>query len=388
MTARLHLGLIINPLAGLGGALALKGSDGEALREAVKAFTPEQRRRAEERVRRAFKPLRDCLPEITFSTWQGAMGGQLLDSMDISATIPHETQRCSGKDGKLPLGTSGADTQRAARSLQKHGVDLLVFAGGDGTARDIFDAIGTTLPSLGIPCGVKMHSGVFAVSPEAAGELLEQLVAGGLVGLRAQEVRDIDEQAFREDRVRTRYYGELMVPSEGQYLQQTKIGGRESPELVAIDIAAWIGETLDPESLVLVGPGSTTATIMQELGLPNTLLGVDAVHRGQVILADADERGLLKLLAEHKGPAEIIVTAIGGQGHIFGRGNQQFSPEVIRRVGQENITIVAAKSKIAELQGRPLLIDTNDPALDAELCGYRRVITGYDDQVLYRVGRL
>jgi predicted polyphosphate/ATP-dependent NAD kinase len=233
-----------------------------------------------------------------------------------------------------------------------------------------------------------MHSGVFAVSPEAAGELLLQLVRGGLVGLRAREVRDIDEDAFRHDQVRSRFYGEMLVPGEGRYLQHTKVGGRESPELVADEIGEWLVEHMEAGRTYLVGPGSTTAAIMAKLGLPNTLLGVDAVRDGQLLATDADEARLLEVLAASPGGAAIVVTVIGGQGHVFGRGNQQFSPRVIRQVGLDNIILVAAKSKIAALEGRPLLVDTNDPALDRELCGWRSVITGYDDRILYRVATI
>jgi predicted polyphosphate/ATP-dependent NAD kinase len=384
VTGQLHLGLIINPLAGLGGSLALKGSDGPAMRQRLQTLSSEQRNRARDRVERAFRPLQDRLSDLQFSTWSDAMGANLMSDLGIAADVAGCAPGDSPSD---PLcDTAAEDTRCAAIALKQQGIDLLIFAGGDGTARDIYDAVGADFPVLGIPCGVKMHSGVFAVSPEAAGELLAQLVRGGLVGLRRQEVRDIDEQAFRADKVRTKYYGEMLVPSEGRYLQQTKIGGKESPELVATDIAAWMAESMDPESLNLIGPGSTTASIMQELNLPNTLLGVDAVRAGVVVAADVDEQGLLELLAVHAGKAEIVVTAIGGQGHIFGRGNQQFSPAVIRAVGIDNIIIVAAKSKISELQGRPLLVDTNDPALDSDLAGYRSVLTGYDDQILYRVG--
>ncbi len=188
--------------------------------------------------------------------------------------------------------------------------------------------------------------------------------------------------------VRSRFYGELLVPSAGHFLQHTKVGGREDPQLAAADIAAWQVETMEPGHTYLIGPGSTTAAIMQELNLPNTLLGVDVVRDGKLLAADADEQRLLHLLADAPGPAHILVTAIGGQGHLFGRGNQQFSPAVIRAVGLGNITIVAAKSKMAGLEGRPLLVDTNDTQLDLALCGLRTITTGYDDHVLYRVSTM
>ena len=155
-----------------------------------------------------------------------------------------------------------------------------------------------------------------------------------------------------------------------------------------MQIAEWLVEHMEPERTYLVGPGSTTAAIMAKLGLPNTLLGVDAVRDGQLLAADADETRLLEVLTASPGGAAIVVTVIGGQGHVFGRGNQQFSPRVIRQVGLDNIILVAAKSKIAALEGRPLLVDTNDPALDCELCGWRSVITGYDDRILYRVATI
>ena len=376
MTAILHIGLVINPLAGLGGSLGLKGSDGDALRERVGSLTEQQRHRALERVERALQALAGAGDRVRFSTWGGEMGEDAL----LRLGLPHEVIGCASGDL-----SAARDTRRAARELREHGVDLILFGGGDGTARDIFDVVGSTFTVLGIPAGVKMHSGVFAVSPEAAGELLLQLVRGGLVGLVAREVRDIDEEAFRHDQVRSRFYGEMLVPGEGRYLQHTKVGGRESPELVADDIADWLVENMEPGRTYLIGPGSTTAAIMDKLALANTLLGVDVVRDGQLLASDVDEARLLELLEDAPGGAAMVVTVIGGQGNVFGRGNQQFSPQVIRKVGLDNIQVVAAKSKIAALEGRPLLVDTNDPALDRELCGWRTVITGYDDRILYRV---
>ncbi|KAA1188110.1 ATP-NAD kinase [Pseudohalioglobus sediminis] len=374
----LVIGLIINPLAGLGGTRGLKGSDGEALRALAADMTEQERHRSQDRALRALKPLQ-AAENVEFVTWAGDMGAAVCAELGLDVTV------LGGTGTEL---TSPEHTRQAATLMLQHGVDLLLFAGGDGTARDICDVVGESIPVLGIPAGVKMHSGVFAVSPEAAGELLCELARGGLVGLRNQEVRDIDEEAFRHDVVRSRFYGEMRVPGEGRYLQHTKVGGRESHELVAADIAAWIVEHMDETTCYLVGPGSTTAAIMEELGLENTLLGVDVVRGGALLCSDANEAELLAVLQDHGGPVRIFVTAIGGQGHILGRGNQQISPRVIRAAGVDSITVVAAKSKIANLQGRPLLVDTNDPELDAAFCGYREVITGYDDRILYPVARM
>ncbi len=293
---------------------------------------------------------------------------------------------CIGGPASDP--STPADTRAAAQALAACDIDVLVFAGGDGTARDVLDAVADSIAVLGIPSGVKMHSGVYAVSPEAAGELLARLARAGLVNVQLREVRDIDEEAFREGVVKACYYGELLTPEEGHFLQHTKVAGMESEELVAQDIAADIVEGMDSHTLYLIGPGSTTAAIMEQLQLPNTLLGVDAIRDGVLLLSDAGEAALLDLLRETNGPAHIIVTAIGGQGHIFGRGNQQFGPGVIQAVGLDNITVVAGKGKISALQGRALLVDSNDPELDRALCGYRRVVTGYHDEILYPVAML
>lgn len=379
MGAVLHIGLVVNPLAGLGGSLGLKGSDGEVLRERLPGLTPEQRHRALDRVERALLPLQAAGDSVKYSTWGGTMGAETLRSLGMQ-------HRVLGEAGAEA--TSAADTRLAVQALCASGVDLILFAGGDGTARDIFDVVGNSFPVLGIPAGVKMHSGVFAVSPEAAGELLLQLARGGLVGLVLREVRDIDEEAFRHDQVRSRFYGDMLVPGEGRYLQHTKVGGRESPELVADDIADWLAEHMEAGRTYLIGPGSTTAAVMARLNLDNTLLGVDVVRDGVLLDSDADEETLLAQLSAAPSDASIVITVIGGQGNLFGRGNQQFSPTVIRAVGLDNIVIVAAKSKIAALEGRPLLVDTNDPKLDQLLCGWRTVITGYEDRILYRVAAI
>jgi predicted polyphosphate/ATP-dependent NAD kinase len=373
----LKVGLLVNPFAGIGGSVGLKGSDGEAIRS--EALRRGARQRAVERAHRALAVLAAERDRVRIVCWEGPMGSDALTGLDFDAEL-------CGATPQSP--TTAGDTARAARVLADHDLDVLVFAGGDGTARDILDAVGDSVAVIGIPSGVKMHSAVYAVSPEAAGELLLRLARAGLVNVQHREVRDIDEEAFRRGVVKARFYGELLTPEEGHFLQRTKVAGRESDELAAEDIAADIVESIVPGRIYLIGPGSTTAAIMAQLGLPNTLLGVDAICDDRVLLSDAGESELLALLERESKPAEIIVTAIGGQGHVFGRGNQQISPAVIRRVGLENITIVAGKGKISGLGGEPLLVDTNDPDLDRALCGYRRVVTGYHDAILYPVAAM
>ncbi len=375
MSDRFRLGIIVNPLAGIGGAVGLKGSDGEAIVE--EAAARGATRRAGERTTRALKALQPVADRVEIRTYAGAMGETPVRDAGLDCQLVGE-----GGEPSRP-----ADTRAAAQALQAAGMDLIVFAGGDGTARDMFSALGDTVPVLGIPAGVKMHSGVYAVSPEAAGELLYKLVVGGLVDIGLAEVRDIDEEAFRQGRVRSQFYGELLVPREGRFLQATKSSGREVEELVVQDIGADLAEDMEPGCLYLVGPGTTPSGLMAELGLDNSLLGVDAVCDGEQVGKDLNEAAILSLLADYA-EARIVVTAIGGQGHIFGRGNQQFSPAVIRGVGIDNIILVATKTKITQLQGRPLLTDTGDPALDRALTGYRQVVTGYHDAIMYPVGRV
>lgn len=375
--SRLKVGLLVNPLAGLGGSLGFKGSDSPALKARV-TDTSLPLERAGARAARALALLAPEADAFDFYCWGGPMGQSLFDDAGLACTV-------LGAPQAVP--SDATDTQAAVDAMLRARVDVIVFSGGDGTARDIYDRVAARVPVLGIPAGVKMQSGVFAVSPESAAEILLRLAQGGLVDVTACEVRDIDEEALQNDIVRSRFYGELLVPSQGHHLQRTKVGGREDPELAAQEIAQWFVDTMDDNTLYLIGPGSTTAVIMDLLGLGNTLIGVDALCGGQRIAADCDEAALLALIAAHDGPVRIVVTAIGGQGFIFGRGNQQFSPRVIRTVGLENIVIVAAKSKISALEGRPLLVDTNDTELDEALCGLRSVITGYDDRTLCRISR-
>ncbi|BBM02761.1 ATP-NAD kinase family protein [Microbulbifer sp. GL-2] len=366
------LGLIINPWAGIGGPAGLKGSDGaETVAQALAAgIEPQSHKRAAIALE-ALNPFRDQLEILCFA---GDMGATTARTLGFSV--------CEvGVADSFP--STPADTEKAARTIRDAGADLIVFIGGDGTARNIVNALGNNFPVLGIPAGVKMHSACFAISPKAGGEVLWRLMTGQLVDLGEREVRDINEQSFRQGRVSTRYYGELLVPQEGHFLQAVKNAGREVEELAVADIAAEITEELDPDTLYIVGPGSTTLAILNDLGCEGTLLGVDLLCDGALLQADVSAPQIETAIAGHSGPVKILLTAIGGQGHLIGRGNQQFSPKVLREVGRDNLIVVATKTKITELGGCPLLLDSGDPELDRQWSGFIRVVTGYRDAILY-----
>ncbi|ACE84534.1 ATP-NAD kinase family protein [Cellvibrio japonicus] len=369
------LGVIINPYAGLGGSVGLKGTDGEAIRREALARGAEQR--APARMARTLNAVTAFADRIAIYCFAQDMGADVAQALGFATVIVGQAQYQP---------TQAEDTCAAARALMAAGVDLILFAGGDGTARLIADVAGIRQPVLGVPSGVKMHSGVYAISPEAAGDILQQFLTGKLVNIAERDVKDIDEDAFRQGLVRARFYGTLLVPEDSQLLQQVKNAGTERDELAQLDAAETLIEQLQDDTLYIVGPGSTTQVFLQQLGLQGSLLGVDVLLNNQLIACDVSATQLLALLDEHKGPCKIIVTAIGGQGHILGRGNQQLSPAVLRRVGIDNLLVIAARGKILALNGRPLLVDTNDPELDRAFCGYRPVITGYQESVLYPVG--
>jgi predicted polyphosphate/ATP-dependent NAD kinase len=403
---KFKLGFVINPVAGVGGSVALKGSDGESTPEKALALGAEFK--ANQRATTALSVLEPYKSQITIYTASGAMGENC--ARDLGFEVVVVTQSAEASTTELSVGevnasevtsssclnTTAQDTKDAVTALMQAHVDVLLFAGGDGTARDICSIVDDRFPVLGIPAGCKIHSGVYAVTPKAAGRVVEMLVTNQLVTLTDADVMDIDESLFRQGVVKAKRYGEMQIPSELRYVQAVKSGGKETDELVLQDIAAHVIETMDDE-LYIMGSGSTTAFIMEELGEENTLLGVDVLHDHAVIANDVTEPQLWELINKHSleiqsaenriasqnDQLKLVITLIGGQGHIFGRGNQQLSPRIIKAIGKNNIIIVATKTKLAALNNRPLIIDTGDTQLDQTLSGYFPVITGYKDQVLY-----
>lgn len=372
------VGFIINPWSGIGGAVGLKGSDGEDIRQ--RAIALGARQKSSERCRVALESLREYVERLQFFCFDGAMGADLLEELGFQYHL-------LGRADSEP--SSAQDTERAARAILEEGVDLILFAGGDGTARNLCSVVAENVPVLGIPAGVKIQSGVYAVSPSAAGTVMQRLLDGQLVNVELAEVRDIDEAAYRDGSIKSRHFGDMLVPSAGGFVQSVKFGGREVEALVLDDIAAHLQEQLLDDELILIGAGTTTRAISEALGVEHTLLGVDAVCDGERIGADLNESQILDILHTHRqqssSPVKLLISVIGGQGHVLGRGNQQLSPAVIRAVGRDNIIVIASKTKITELQGRPLLVDSGDADLDREWRGLQRVVTGYQDEILYPI---
>lgn len=367
--AEFRLGLIVNPIAGLGGAVALKGTDGpgitdEALRRGA---VPKSGLRAEAFLRgiaEAGLPCRIlCAP--------GDMGEEAASASGLHYSVIAPFR--SGMSG-------AAKTGIAARNIRDAGVDLLVFSGGDGTARDIAAAIGDTIPCLGIPAGVKIYSGAFGRTPRAAAKLVVDWLWSAKRDTEIGEVVDIDEDALRDGHAAARLHDRLRVPKTQDGLQGAKQSVRSDAGALR-DLASEVAEKIAGfKGIVLLGPGGTMAAIAEKVGIDKTLLGVEIVRNGKLVVKDASED---MILAETtKEPVLIILSPLGGQGLVLGRGNQQISPEVIRKAGTSALVIVATPEKLASLPRLQLYVDSGDEDIDAEMSGPRRVLTGFRKEMV------
>ena len=367
----IRLGFLVNPIAGMGGAVGLKGTDGDAYIEALRLgagpVTPERGRRFLSSIKNRNM--------IFIVSAPGVMGENLVKESGIKF-------RVSGSPGSGET-TSAEDTKRFVGEIMKEGVDILVFVGGDGTSRDVFDVVGSKKPVLGVPSGVKMFGSVFAVSAEAAAEVVDAFV-GGDVEIVEKEVLDINEEAFRKSRLDVKLYGYMKVPTVRDLVQAGKEPSRPRESQIENQraIAKRVVEDMEGEVLYLLGPGTTTRTIADELGVGKTLLGVDAVYGGELVGEDLNEKEILGLLARFE-EARIIVSPIGGQGFIFGRGNQEFSSEVLRSVGKESVVVVATRDKMDKLSC--LRVDTGEAEVDEMLRGYIKVMIDYREWRLIKV---
>lgn len=370
-----RIGLVVNPVAGMGGRVGLKGTDGPGVVEQARRLGA--RPEASERAAEALRTLARLVPAADVLTYAGAMGAEAARAAELSLQV------VGGVDAEV---TSREDTCAAVQAFADAEVDLILFAGGDGTARDVMDAIDDRLPVLGIPAGCKMHSAVFATTPTAAGELAARFATSdsARLPLRLAEVMDIDEDAYRADRLSARLYGYLRVPAERRLMQGAKSSRPASEDAAVEGIADDLVSEMDEDTLYVVGPGTTTRPLFERLGLAKTLLGVDALRGRRLVGRDLNEREILDLVAQAPG-AKIVVSVIGTQGYVFGRGNQQLSAQVIRLVGRENIIVLATREKLAGLPTRRLLVDTGDAETNQMLTGYLSVRTARRQSAVIRV---
>ena len=369
----MKVGLIINPIAGMGGKVGLKGTDGpEILQKARNLGALEE---SPGKAKKALEILVPVKERIELYTYPGKMGEDESKELGFEPIVL----------GQSKPGTSYKDTEEAAKEMLDRGIELLIFAGGDGTARNIYNVVGERIPVVGIPAGVKIHSGVYANHPRSAGELVLKYIESGSLGTKDAEVMDIDEEAFRDGHVTAKLYGYMKTPNIPELIQSQKSGGIGTEEETLVGIAEKLEEIMEKESdtFFIIGSGTTLRPVMEGLGLPNTLLGIDIVKDKKLLASDVNEKQILEIIKGHK--AKIIVTVIGGQGYIFGRGNQQLSGEVVKRVGKENIIVAATKNKLETLGDKPLLADTGDEEVNAMLNGYIKVIVNYSTVAIHPI---
>ena len=356
------MGFIVNPIAGMGGAVGLKGTDGkEILEKAISLGAKPIAPKRAENFLSALTPIKDRICLMVGAGWMGENEAQ--------------TQKFKYKVfGEQNKDTKADDTIATAKNIKAEGADILIFCGGDGTARDVLTGVNMQLPVLGVPTGVKMHSAVFAVDPKAAARITSKFLSNQLP-LWEAEVMDIDEEAFRQGRVSARLHGYLLSPYEPHLIQGAKIASpiTENELRNQATIAIYIIENMEKDVVYIISAGTTTRTIGDLLDEKKTLLGVDLFYNKKIIAKDVNEKQILDAI-EGKS-AKIIVTPIGGQGFIFGRGNQQISPKVIKKVGKENIVVIATKNKMKNLKS--LKVDTGDTKLDISFHGTIKVITDY-----------
>ena len=364
----MRLAVVVNPDAGLGGRLGFKGSDGRAA-EARAAGAED---RAGPRMQQCLEKLSELAREpIEILAWDGRMGGDWIPGEYTSTgTTPEKTDASSTSD-----------------FIKAHSPDLFLYAGGEGTTRDIVEALGDReIPLVGVPGGVKMHSGCFATTPKAAAEVVWSFFTGDLMVART-EVMDLDEEIYRKGEWKVRMYGEAFTPASPRWMQGAKEqvqreSEEETLEAMSSHIANLVEENHD---LMLVwGSGGTLRQISKQIGHDSTLLGIDIQHAGKMY-NDLNEKGLLEIINGHEGEIKLLLSPMGGQGFLIGRGNLQLSPDVLRAIGIDNILGIATPAKLLGLN--ELRIDTGDETLDAEIRAkkYLKVLQGYRTTRVIRV---
>jgi predicted polyphosphate/ATP-dependent NAD kinase len=374
-----RIGFVINPIAGMGGRVGLKGTDGVAEEAMRLGARPIANARALEALHE-FKRLLDGAPNPPAIDWLTAAGNMGDDALRKADFTRIEVVHTASSE------PTAHDTRTAVERFLSGGAELVLFCGGDGTARDICAITGETTPVLGIPAGVKMYSGVFGITPARTAEILLRHLMQQ-IGLASAEIVDLDEERYRRGEWAVRLHMAARTPFEPSCVQTSKalIAGADE-DAVKDDIAAHLREAIaaNPGTLFLLGPGSTVQAVGRALDIDKTLLGIDAVADGGVVGKDLAERQILDLL-DHYPDRRLVLSPIGAQGFLLGRGNQQLSPAVIRGIGIGNIVVIATPAKLART---PLLrFDTGDADLDADMISRKffETIIGYHRTRLVKV---
>ena len=364
------IGFLVNPVAGLGGRAGFKGSD--SVENQQKALAAGYEKMAAYRAEQCLMRVKN-LDQCQFYTPDGDMGGEVLERLQIPYQSVCETQETTTK----------LETIHSIHMMVDLQVDLIVFCGGDGTARDVCEAGTGGIPVLGIPAGVKMYSGCFSINPTAGADLLSDFISGKHCTVEQREVMDLDESCLGRYSVCAKLYGYLPALDAGARLQGPKIASVVDSNETELLVSA-LAEQLQSDVLYIIGPGSTTYQLKQQICGDGTLIGVDVIKNGELLCRDADEKKLLQYLPDHT-CAKIIVTCIGGAGFLFGRGNPQISASVIRRVGRENLILAVTKSKLLSLHQKPMYVDTTDPELDRSISGYYKITLSKSESTVYKV---
>ncbi|TFF85967.1 MAG: ATP-NAD kinase [Promethearchaeota archaeon] len=369
---KFNLGLIVNPISGMGGSVGLKGTDGREILE--KAISLGAEPNALNRTKELLEQLKSVRSKLHFITCPKYMGEFALEEYNFPYNVLEDP--IFENYGEV-YDTTQKHTKRAAEILKNiEDLKLIIFVGGDGTARDIQNVIGTTIPSVGVPAGVKIYSSVFAMNPLVASNLILRFLWDE-IPLKQAEVLDIDEEKFRDGKLVSQLHGYLLVPYAPDFSQCSKMGSPESDLDNQERIAKRIVENLEEDTNYLIGPGTTTKAITDMLNQEKSILGVDLLRNKEIIAKDLNEEEILKIIDEDK--TKIIISPIGRQGFILGRGNLQLSPAVITKVGIQNIIIISTKYKLHTIPNQNLRTDIRDLELDDKIRGLYKVIVDYDE---------
>lgn len=369
------IGLIINPIAGMGGRVGLKGTDGKEVLEKARSLGAEPE--ATTKASLMLQQLTALSKHVKFLTGTGQMGANVLSEYDFNFDVIHAVSGDSTQE----------DTIALVQALEDSEVELILFVGGDGTARDVHSALTTDIPVIGVPAGVKIYSAVHGNSPESAGRLAAGVITEKITTFNKAEVIDLDETGFRNDEVNISVFGYLTVPVDETHMQNLKSPSPQSDANAQESIALDVIDNLEEETLYIVGSGTTPSEVLVRLDQPVTILGVDLLQNKKTIATDVNEQEIidhLEALPDNTS-VKLIVTTMGGQGYVLGRGNQQLSEKVLSYIDKDDIIIVATPNKLRTLGNRDMLIYTLDTDINQKFSGYYKVTTGYGQKTMHKL---